>query len=94
MKSLVAIVSLFIAAPLVVTAQDSQDYFPALSEWQRMSPESQDYSTDKAQRAIDYALASEYSGDSDLRVAILRGLATSPFTKLKAPPKSAVALQE
>ncbi len=87
MKSLVAIVSLFIAAPLVVTAQDSQDYFPAPSEWQRMSPESQDYSTDKAQRAIDYALASEYSGDSDLRVAILKGFSHEPFHEIKGPTK-------
>lgn len=86
MKTLIALLPLLFV-PYSLAQETSIDYFPEPNDWQRMTPESQGYSATKAQQAIEYAMQNEYTGDRDLRVAILKGFSHEPFHEIKGPTK-------
>jgi len=62
-------------------------YYPEKDNWERKSPAEMGFNTENLQEAVDFALASEYSGDRDLRVAILRSFGYEPGMKIVGPTK-------
>lgn len=65
----------------------SERYFPDKNNWQRSSPEQQGLNPGKLKEAVSFALENEYSGDKDLRIAILKGFAREPFHEILGPTK-------
>ncbi|MEO0898917.1 MAG: serine hydrolase [Bacteroidota bacterium] len=65
----------------------AQEYFPARGEWQEKTPSSVGLEADSLQKAVDFAVANEYSGSKDLRIAILEGFRREPFHYLAGPTK-------
>lgn len=78
---------LFILLLLFPYFSQAQRYFPPKGEWQNRTPESQGLNPDSVKTAIDYALAHEYTGSRDLRIAILEGFAREPYHSLLGPTK-------
>tara|TARA_B110000444_G_scaffold151768_2_gene142024 strand:+ start:34562 stop:35713 length:1152 start_codon:yes stop_codon:yes gene_type:complete len=63
-------------------------YYPAKNaEWKELSPDFFGINNLKLDNVISFALSNEYSGDSDLRIAILKGFAREPFHKILGPTK-------
>ena len=54
-------------------AEQKSTYFPERGVWEKRKPEELGLDSQKLQEAIDFALANEYSGPKDLRIAILEG---------------------
>ena len=51
-------------------------YFPPQGkQWEERDAGSLDINSRKLQEAVDFAMANEYSGEKDLRIAILKGFA-------------------
>lgn len=72
----------------LATIQAQNGYFPAAnSGWKTKLPAAVQLDKEKLQEAVDYALANEYSGSKDLRVAILKGFAREPYHQILGPTK-------
>ena len=66
----------------------SQSYFPPAHEiWKTKSPKEFGLKTKTLNKAIDFALSNEYSGERDLRIAILKGFAREPYHQILGPTK-------
>ena len=66
----------------------SQSYFPSAREiWKTKSPKEFGIKTKTLNKAIDFALSNEYSGERDLRIAILKGFAREPYHQILGPTK-------
>ncbi|MDZ7738661.1 MAG: serine hydrolase [Bacteroidales bacterium] len=65
----------------------AQDYFPDKGLWVRSTPSEQGLDTERLERALDYAMENEYSGDRDLRVAILESFGYEPYMEIEGPTK-------
>ena len=66
----------------------SQSYFPPAREiWKTKSPKEFGLKTKTLNKAIDFALSNEYSGERDLRIAILKGFAREPYHQILGPTK-------
>ncbi len=61
-------------------------YFPK-KEWERKDPKSQKVNAEKLKEAVEFAETHEYSGDRDLRLAILKSFSREPDHKLLGPTK-------
>ena len=72
---------------VVTTALLAEDYYPPRGEWQTRDAGKMGFDTEALQVAIDYALANEYSGDRDLRRAILKGFSHEPFHEILGPTR-------
>ena len=71
---------------LIINAQKT--YFPEKNvNWKEVSPELYEIDNLKLNNAINFAISNEYSGDTDLRVAILKGFSKEPFHKILGPTK-------
>lgn len=68
-------------------AQADQGYFPEKNSWQSQPAETLGFDQDKLQKAVQFAKDNEYSGDKDLRIAILKGFAREPFHEILGPTK-------
>jgi len=62
-------------------------YFPSRWNWEEKKPEEYGISSAKLQDAVTFALANEYSGARDLRIAILKGFEREPFHEILGPTK-------
>lgn len=63
-------------------------YFPEMeSSWVEKDPAAVKMSTSKINEAIDFALNNEYSGERDLRLAIIRSFAREPFHEIVGPTR-------
>ncbi|MEA1886105.1 MAG: hypothetical protein U9N72_02710 [Bacteroidota bacterium] len=62
-------------------------YFPEKYNWERRNPANLGFEPDKLNAAIEFALENEYSGDRDLRVAILKSFGYEPGMKIAGPTK-------
>lgn len=63
-------------------------YFPEReSSWVEKDPAAVKMSTSKINEAIDFALNNEYSGERDLRLAIIRSFAREPFHEIVGPTR-------
>lgn len=70
----------------ILSAQDY--YYPEKNvEWEQASPESFKINSNGLNEAVAFAEANEYSGDRDLRIAIVKGFAREPYHKLLGPTK-------
>ncbi|MFP2995580.1 serine hydrolase [Spongiivirga sp. MCCC 1A20706] len=69
------------------TAQN-ENYFPEKGvEWRAKDASDFNINNDQLNTAVNFALANEYSGSKDLRVAILRGFSREPFHNILGPTK-------
>lgn len=73
---------LLIWGPWLVFAQ----YYPA-KNWETRTARSVGLKEAQIQKAVDFALANEYSGEKDLRLAILSSFGREPDHKLLGPTK-------
>ena len=65
-----------------------QIYFPtANSKWEKRNPKEYDISLNKLSKAISFAESNEYSGEKDLRIAILKGFSKEPYHQILGPTK-------
>lgn len=69
-----------------IHAQESV-YFPDRNDWQSRTPQQLDLNASKLNQAADFAMANEYSGSRDLRIAILKGFEREPFHEILGPTK-------
>lgn len=63
------------------------EYFPEPNQWQNSPPDKHGFDATLLQQAMDFAQANEYSGERDLRIAILKGFAKEPFHQILGPTK-------
>jgi len=70
---------LFFLTIICPSLNAQQDYYPTSNNWEERTPQSQGLLADSIQKAIDFAMANEYSGSKDLRIAILEGFRKEPF---------------
>jgi CubicO group peptidase (beta-lactamase class C family) len=77
--------TLFIISP--VFSQDAA-YFPGrLSTWEKMPATQAGINRTALEKAVAFAMANEYSGSRDLRIAILKGFEREPFHEILGPTK-------
>ncbi|WP_224488290.1 serine hydrolase domain-containing protein [Robertkochia flava] len=70
-----------------VSAQ-SDYYFPDRNAvWEKVTPAEAGFNEEKLQQAVNFALANEYAGERDLRIAILKGFAHEPYHQISGPVK-------
>ena len=63
-------------------------YYPDKnSNWKQINSKDFGFNTSKLNKAISFAISNEYSGNYDLRVAILKGFSNEPFHKILGPTK-------
>ncbi|TQV77277.1 serine hydrolase [Aliikangiella marina] len=72
---------------LMVSQAHSSEYFPSKNDWQTKKPAELGLNPKSIEQAIKFAKDNEYSGDKDLRVAILKGFAREPFHQILGPTK-------
>lgn len=62
-------------------------YFPGKGMWERKTPSEIGLKPEKIQEAVDFAMENEYSGDRDLRVAIIKSFGYEPGMEIVGPTK-------
>ena len=65
----------------------SATYFPPRGQWETVTPKKAGMDAARLQKAIDFAQNNEYSGDRDLRIAILKSFAHEPYHEIAGPVK-------
>lgn len=78
---------LLLAILLFNTFGFAQTYFPTAHGWESKSPKEFNVKVEVLEKAIDFAQSNEYSGDRDLRIAILKGFAREPYHQILGPTK-------
>ncbi len=78
---------LLTAITLMFNVEAQQPYFPEKDNWQSQAPSALGFDSDKLKKAVQFAKDNEYSGDKDLRIAILKGFAKEPFHEILGPTK-------
>lgn len=74
----------FLSSALILNAQKL--YYPEKNkEWKEVDPEF--FKIDNLNDVINFAISNEYSGDNDLRIAILKGFSREPYHKILGPTK-------
>lgn len=87
MKATFLILFLFL---FIVTPACSQDnmYFPGRSgTWEKKEASAAGFNGPALEKAVAFARANEYSGDRDLRIAILKGFEREPYHEVLGPTK-------
>ncbi len=64
-----------------------QNYFPEHWNWERKPPKSLQVDATALDTAVRFALAHEYTGERDLRRAILKGFSHEPYHQILGPTK-------
>ena len=62
-------------------------YYPEKGEWQQKAPAEAGMNDTILQKAVDFALANEYSGSRDLRVAIHSSFGFEPYDEIVGPTR-------
>lgn len=83
MQKLLLSFSLLVLCASIVHAQ----YYPERNNWETRTPAQVGMSAAAVDSAVAYALANEYSGQHDLRLAILEGFAREPDHQLLGPTR-------
>lgn len=78
--------TLFLCALSVSLILHAQ-YYPSKTDWTRKTPDQVGFSQAAIDEAISFALNNEYSGQKDLRLAILEGFSREPYHELQGPTK-------
>lgn len=82
-----ALRSLFLSSLLVSVTVHGQTYYPERHDWMTKTPDSQGLDGEALNNAVAFAMANEYTGSRDLRIAILEGFRREPFHTLLGPTK-------
>ncbi len=82
------ILLLILFAALCFTAYTQKLYYPSKGSWEKRDPGKQGIDGAKLDEALEFANANEYSGDRDLRIAILGSFGYEPYMKIVGPTKS------
>jgi CubicO group peptidase (beta-lactamase class C family) len=70
------------------TIAQTNNFFPERNVvWKEKLPKEVNINPKKLQMAVSFAIANEYSGSHDLRIAILKGFEREPFHKILGPTK-------
>lgn len=69
----------------LINAQNS--YFPPPGKWEKKDAKQMGFNKKVLDEAVAYALAHEYSGARDLRIAILNGFSHEPYHRILGPTK-------
>jgi len=85
-KILIAVLTLFIFTNNNQLAFGQDSYYPPKHQWEINSSFAKKHQKE-LQQLIDFAQDNEYSGDKDLRIAILKGFAREPFHEILGPTK-------
>lgn len=72
---------------LSVSITLSAQYYPSKNQWESKSPTQVGLNQSAIDEAVNFALDNEYSGDKDLRLAILKSFSREPYHKLQGPTK-------
>jgi len=72
---------------LLFSLLGSAQYYPEKNQWEERDPKTLKLDGSKLQEAVDFALNDEYSGEKDLRLAILKGFSREPYHELQGPTK-------
>ena len=76
----------FFCISIILNAQNY--YYPEKNEnWKELNPAVFGIDEKLIDSAVDFAISNEYSGNTDLRVAILKGFSREPFHKILGPTK-------
>ena len=86
MKKMKPIIT-FIALVIVTIQVQAQSYFPSKTNWDKKAPKSVGINEAKLNDAVDFAKANEYSGEKDLRMAILKSFSREPYHYIAGPTK-------
>ena len=72
-----------------ISIGSAQDYYyPEKNQtWEEATPESFKINAKTLSEAVSFATSNEYSGDKDLRIAIVKGFTREPYHKLLGPTK-------
>jgi CubicO group peptidase (beta-lactamase class C family) len=81
MKS--SILLLCLLCSLTLSAQ----YYPEKTNWEEKSPSAVGFTSALVDSAVNFALANEYSGQKDLRLAILESFSREPDHALQGPTR-------
>lgn len=66
----------------------SQIYFPpSQGKWEQKSPQSFNIDEAGLAKAVNFAKQNEYTGEKDLRIAILKAFEREPFHEILGPTK-------
>lgn len=71
----------------IAISASAQSYFPPRGDWEHKSASEFRIDQEKLQEAVNFAQNNEYSGERDLRIAILKGFAREPFHEILGPTK-------
>lgn len=74
---------IFLSLSFALSAQ----YYPSKNDWQSKTPKEVGLNEAKISQAVDFAMANEYTGEKDLRLAILKSFSIEPDHKLQGPTK-------
>ncbi len=72
---------------LTVTIHAQSIYYPERDNWIHKDPVEMGFIGEKLQEAVDFAIENEYSGDRDLRVAIIKSFGYEPGMEIVGPTK-------
>ncbi len=76
-----------IAVFLTVTIHAQSIYYPERDNWIHKNPAEMGFIGKELQKAIDFAMDNEYTGDHDLRVAIIKSFGYEPGMEIVGPTK-------
>ena len=62
-------------------------YYPSKNDWESKTPRESGLKEGSIKEAVEFALSNEYSGEKDLRLAILKAFSREPDHKLQGPTK-------
>lgn len=65
----------------------SAQYYPSKNNWENKSADQVDLKQKALDEAVQFAMDNEYSGQKDLRLAILQGFSREPYHELQGPTK-------
>lgn len=85
MKPFALIIVFLLFATVAVVGQEKEYFPPAHAEWETRTAATLGFNEAKLEEAITFALAHEYSGSRDLRIAILKGFEREPFHEILGP---------
>ncbi|NQZ75706.1 MAG: serine hydrolase [Ekhidna sp.] len=78
---------IFTLLALSVSITLSAQYFPSKNDWLTKEPKEVGLKKNELDQAVQFAKENEYSGERDLRLAILKSFSREPYHKLQGPTK-------
>lgn len=77
------VVILFLVSPTIIAQKTG--YFPERDTWEKRKPQDLKLDAEKIEAVVQFAIENEYSGDKDLKIAILKGFDREPFHYIAGP---------